>query len=177
MVSSFNNELEKKGQDMQEFFFKYAEDGTYCVQSYEGDEPEVIVPEIYCGKPVTILLDGLFSGHSEITSVQIPDSVTQMGGFLFDGCLNLHQITLPKELRDMWGYAFARCGIEEILLPEHVKSIVPFTFKDCKQLKTVICNPGLKKIYSWAFSGCDRLDDLRCGPDVEISPQAFETKK
>lgn len=29
---------------MQEFYFKYAEDGTYCVQSYEGDEAEVEIP-------------------------------------------------------------------------------------------------------------------------------------
>lgn len=161
---------------MQEFIFKYSEDETYCVQSYAGDEAEVVIPEVYCGKPVTILLDGLFSGHKEIKSVKIPDTVTQMGGFLFDGCENLHHITLPAELRDMWGYAFVRSGIEEITLPEHVQSIVPFTFKDCRQLKTVICNPGLKKIYSWAFGGCDQLTDLRHGPDVEISPQAFDSK-
>ena len=161
---------------MQEFYYKQADDGTWCVQSYEGDEPEVVIPEIYCGKPVTILLDNLFSGHSEIRSVKIPDSVTQMGGFLFDGCTELKKIDLPAELRDMWGYAFVRCGIEEITLPEHVSSIVSFTFKDCKNLKKVVCNQSLKKIYAWAFSGCDQLTDLQHGPDVEISPKAFETK-
>ena len=161
---------------MQEFYFKYAEDGTYCAQSYEGDEAEVVIPEVYCGKPVTILLDNLFAGHSEITSVKIPDTVTQIGGFVFDGCSNLHQITLPKDLTDMWGYAFVRCGIEEIILPEHVKSIVSFTFKDCKNLKKVVCNDGLKKIYSWAFGGCDQLKDFQAGADVEISPQAFDEK-
>lgn len=161
---------------MQEFYFKQADDGTFCVQSYNGDEADVVIPGIYCGKPVTILLDELFSGHPEIRSVQIPDSVTQMGGFLFDGCMELHHVKLPAELRDMWGYAFVRCGIEEIVLPEHVQSIVPFTFKDCKQLKRVICGKGLKKIYSWAFSGCEQLTDLQYGAETEISPQAFETK-
>ena len=161
---------------MQEFYFKYAEDGTYCVQSYEGDEAEVVIPPVYCGKPVTILLDNLFAGHAEITSVQIPDTVTQIGGFVFDGCINLHQIKLPSELTDMWGYAFVRSGIEEICLPEHVKSIVSFTFKDCRQLKKVVCNAELKKIYAWAFGGCEQLTDFQHGPDVEISPQAFETK-
>lgn len=161
---------------MQDFIFKLADNDTYCVQSYTGDEAEVFIPEIYCGRPVTILLDGVFSGHEEITSVHIPDTVTQLGGFLFDGCVNLHHIKLPALLEDMWGYAFVRSGIEEIILPEHVHSIVPFTFKDCKELKTVICNDGLKKIYSWAFSGCSKLKDLQHGPDVEISPQAFEEK-
>ena len=118
----------------------------------------------------------MFAGHSEITSVKIPDTVTQIGGFVFDGCENLRQITLPKNLTDMWGYAFVRSGIEEIILPEHVRSIVSFTFKDCKNLKKVVCNKDLKKIYSWAFGGCEQLTDFQHGPDVEISPQAFDEK-
>ena len=161
---------------MQEFYFKYAEDGTYCAQSYEGDEAEVVIPPLYCGKPVTILLDNLFAGHTEITSVQIPDTVTQIGGFVFDGCKNLKQIKLPAELTDMWGYAFVRSGIEEVCLPEHVKSIVSFTFKDCVNRKKFVCNEDLKKIYAWAFGGCENLKDFQHGPDVEISPQAFESK-
>lgn len=160
---------------MQDFIYKMVDDGTYCVIQYTGDEKEVVIPDRYCGKPVTILNDGLFSGHEEIMSVHIPDSVTQIGGFMFDGCNNLRQVKLPKELTDMWGYAFARCGIEEIILPEHVHSIVSFTFKDCKNLRRVVCNAGLKKIYSWAFQGCDSLTEFEHGPDVEISPQAFDS--
>ena len=162
---------------MQEFLYKMVDDGTYCVIGYSGDEAEVQIPEIYCGKPVTILNDNVFAGHKEITSVKIPDSVTQMGGFLFDGCENLRQIRLPSSLTDMWGYAFVRCGIEEIILPEKVQSIVSFVFKDCKNLKRVVCNDGLKKIYAWAFQGCDALKEsgnLEHGPEVEISPKAFE---
>lgn len=161
---------------MQEFYFRYADDGTYCAQSYEGDEAEVEIPAVYCGKPVTILLDGLFSGHEEITSVRIPDTVSQIGGFVFDGCRSLKSIRLPDGLRDMWGYAFVRSGIEEIILPENVHSIVSFTFKDCKNLKRFVCNPKLKKIYAWAFSGCDLLTEIEHGPEVEISPKAFEAK-
>lgn len=39
---------------MQEFFYKYLEDETYCVMGYDGDEENVAVPEVYGGKPVTI---------------------------------------------------------------------------------------------------------------------------
>lgn len=161
---------------MQEFFYKMLDDETYAAMSYEGDEPDVIIPVVYNGKPVTLLSDNLFAGHKEITSVSIPDSVTDIGGFVFDGCDSLHHVSLPKELRNMWQYAFVRSSIEEIVLPEHVASIVPFTFKDCKRLRKVICNKGLKKICAWAFSGCTQLEDVTYGPDVEVSPEAFASK-
>lgn len=147
---------------------------SYTVSGYKGNTKRVVIPDSYSGKPVTILFDKLFSGHSEIESVVIPDSVTDLGEFLFDGCMNLHHITLPPNLMFLWGYTFARCGLEEITLPDTLKRIPPYCFKECSQLKKVICGSGLKKIDSWAFGGCGQLTELIHGPDVEISPAAFE---
>ena len=161
---------------MQNFYYKMIDNETYAVMSYEGDEAAVVIPDIYNGKPVTLLADNLFAGHSEITSVAIPDSVTDIGGFVFDGCEKLHQVRLPAKLQNLWQYAFVRSSIEEIVLPEQMQSLVPFTFKDCKQLKRVVCNPGLKRIYAWAFSGCDQLEDVVYGSDTEVSDDAFSQK-
>lgn len=162
---------------MQDYFYKQVEDGTWCIAAYAGDESEVVIPGEYQGMPVTILYDDLFKGHEEITSVRIPDSVTDIGGFVFDGCTHLTHVTLPASLENMWQYAFARSGIEEVTLPEKVRQIVPFTFKDCKNLRKVVCNSGLREIGAWAFDGCDRLAELMHEPGVKIkiSPLAFET--
>lgn len=162
---------------MQDFTFKIIEEnGTYCAVGYEGDEAEVVIPATYSGVPVTILFDDLFKGHTEITSVHIPDTVTEIGGFVFDGCTNLHRVILPSSVENMWQYAFVRSGIEEIILPEKMRYIPPFAFKDCKQLKKVVCNQNLKEICSWAFSGCDQLKEIVHGPDVQISDKIFEAK-
>lgn len=162
---------------MQDFFYKQIEDGTWSVVAYSGDDAEITIPEEHQGSPVTVLYDDLFKGHAEITEVHIPDSVTDIGGFVFDGCVNLRRINLPKNLENMWQYAFARCGIEEIILPENVRQLVPFTFKDCKNLKKVVCNPGLREIGAWAFDGCDSLSELmhEPGKQPKINPKAFET--
>lgn len=32
------------------------------------------------------------------------------------------------------------------------------------------------KIYAWVFGGCDQLEEVVCGPDVEISPDAYKPK-
>lgn len=161
---------------MQQFSFEELIDHTICITGYDGDETEVIIPDDCGGVPFTMLSDGIFKGHPEITSVRIPDSVTYLGGFVFDGCVNLKRLTLPAGLTDIFQYAFARSGIEEIELPAQVNSIPAFAFKDCKSLRRVICNPGLKKIHAWAFEGCDALTDVVHSPETEVSPDAFAGK-
>lgn len=161
---------------MQDFFFKQNVDYTYCVTGYRGDEAEVIIPESYCGASVTILNDRIFAGHKEITSIHIPDTVTSMGAFLFEGCENLRQIDLPAGLNYLWGYTFSGSAFEEIVLPDTLGVLPSFTFTDCKYLRRVVCGSGMKKIYAWVFGGCDRLEEVVCGPDVEISPDAYKPK-
>ena len=158
---------------MQDFIYKMIEDGTYCVMSYQGDEAEVVIPD---DRDVTILYDDLFKGHTEITSVHIPDTVTDMGEFLFDGCTGLRQLRLPAQLTTLWGLTFVRSSIEEIVLPDGVESIPPFAFKDCKDLKKVVCGSGLKRIHAWAFGGCGQLKEVVHGPHVEVSPEAYRSK-
>ncbi|MBR6350402.1 MAG: leucine-rich repeat domain-containing protein [Lachnospiraceae bacterium] len=160
---------------MQEFTYKQVEDGTYAVSGYTGDEAEIVIPP-YLGT-ITILSDKLFAGHSEITSVTIPDTVTDMGEFLFDGCTELRSIKLPASLERLWGLTFVRCGIEEIELPDGLKTIPPFAFKECRNLRKVVCGKGLKHIYDWAFSGCDALKEVQHGDETVVDERAFETKR
>ena len=158
---------------MHEFYYRKVDDGTNCLIGYRGDETEVVIPD---DQSVTILSDKIFLGHSEITSVLIPDTVTDIGEFVFDGCENLRELKLPEKLNTLWGYSFVRCGIEEIVLPDQLRIIPPFAFKDCKNLRKVVCGKGLKKIYAWAFGGCDQLreENVIHDPSVDISPRAFE---
>ena len=163
------------GETMNEFSFQMNYDEqSYTVIRYNGANEDVVIPGVFLGKPVTILFDKLFAGHKEIRSVSIPDTVTDIGEFAFDGCLNLHHIELPSGLLYLWGYTFCRSGIEEIVLPDPVKVIPPYAFKDCKNLRKVICGSGLKKISHWAFGGCEQLSEVVHDPSVEISPKAFE---
>lgn len=160
---------------MQDFVFKpIAENNTFCAIQYDGNKADVTIPATYNGEPVTILYDNLFRGHKEIISVTIPDTINAIGGFVFDGCDNLRTIKFSPNIKEFWQYAFVRCGIEEIVLPEKLKFVPPFAFKDCKNLRKVVCNAELKEICAWAFEGCDKLTDLQHGPDVIVSPRAFE---
>lgn len=162
---------------MQELQYKQIDDGTFCVSAYSGDEALVEVPAEVDGVPVTVIADGVFRGHPEITEIRLPETVTDLGEFVFDGCENLRQLRLPAGLCRLWGYTFVRSGLEELVLPDGVRSIPPFCFKDCKALRRVVCGAGMRQIHAWAFGGCDLLSELACGPQVKLHPQAFETKE
>ena len=157
-----------------EFSFKEMVDGSYCVMGYQGDAPHVVIPDSHNERPVTILFDNLFSGHQEIETVHIPDTVTNIGGFIFEGCTSLHHVELPAKLENLWRGALAHSSLEEVVIPDGVTSLVIYVFKDCKQLKKVVCGVGLQKISPWAFGGCSQLLEVEHDHPVEISPKAFE---
>ena len=71
------------------------DDGTYCITGYEGDESEVVVPT---DRVFTILSDKIFRGHSEITSIQIPDTVTEIGDYAFADCETLLDVSIPDSV-------------------------------------------------------------------------------
>ena len=155
---------------MQEFYYKYLpETDSFGLDGYQGDEAEVVIPAMQSNKPVIMVFEDVFKGHPEITTVKFPDAVSFIGGFLFDGCINLRHIELPKELEHIWQYAFVRCGVEEIILPEKVKFIPPYAFKDCKNLRRIVCNDLLDEICAHAFEGCDKLTEIIVGPNTKTA--------
>ncbi len=157
-----------------EFFYKYVDDETYCLTSYKGQETFVVIPDMYCGRPVTIVSDDIFKGHKELTGVQLPAGLKALGGFVFDGCENLHEIILPEGLGDIWQYAFVRSGIRKIRIPGSVKHIIPFVFKDCRELVCFEAGDGLEKIFPRAFAGCDNLKEIHVSKRTEIDPAVLK---
>ncbi len=154
-----------------DFYYRMIDEGTFCITSYNGRTEHVVIPDKI---NATILYDDLFKGHTEITSVKIPDTITDIGGFVFDGCTNIKEIILPPNLINMWQYAMTRCGIKSITIPGSVNSVVPFTFNQCKNLKTVIFCEGTIKICSWAFKDCTALLDVYLPKSlIDISNLAF----
>ena len=70
----------------EEYAEDYAEDNG-------GDEEWVEeIPDSYYGCPVSVLMDDIFKNHTEIEKVILPDTLTDIGGFVFDGCTSLKHI-------------------------------------------------------------------------------------
>ncbi len=154
------------------FYYKMVPDGTYCLTQYTGSSSHVAFPN---NITISILNDSLFKGHTEIESIDIPESITQIGGFVFDGCTNLKSLKLPDHLEGMWQYAMTRTSLEEIEIPGSIQAIIPFTFSQSKSLRKVILNEGTKEISAWAFKDCEALTDVYLPASLTIiHDQAFE---
>jgi len=155
------------------FYYRMIDDGSFCLTGYIGNETSVVLPE--CAGKLTVIFDDVFKRHPEITHVEMPDTVTDIGGFVFDGLWNLKELRLSKSLVNLWQYAFTRCGIETVELPEGVKTVSMFAFHECKNLKSVTLSAGTTQILAWAFKNCTSLQDVYVrNPNIEISPKAFE---
>ena len=42
----------------------------------------------------------------------------------------------------------------------------PYAFKDCKNLRRIVCNDLLDEICDHAFEGCEKLTEIIVGPNT-----------
>ena len=81
---------------------------------------------------------GLFQGGTKITSIEIPETVTEIEDAAFCGCTRLASITLPDGLTEIGDSAFERCtSLTNIVIPASVTNIGYFAFRDCLRLRNV----------------------------------------
>ena len=74
------------------------------------------------------------------TSVDIPSSVTSIGGSAFLLCSGLTSVVIPPSVTSIGESAFANCsGLTIVVIPSSVTSISSGAFYDCSNLKEVYC--------------------------------------
>jgi len=91
--------------------------------------------------------DWAFDGNTALTSMDIPDGVTEIGVGAFYGCLRLTSVTIPASVTVIKNNAFDGCtGLTEIAIPESVIAIGNHAFRRCSNLAAINvagCNSGV----------------------------------
>ena len=75
---------------------------------------------------------------------------------LLAGCKNS---VIPNEVEKIEEDAFSETPIKSIEIPESVKYIGGYAFRNCKDLKTVVISKNVEFIGKGAFDGCTALED------------------
>ena len=80
--------------------------------------------------------DNAFSGCTFLTSIEIPNGVTSIGGSSFEYCYSLSSIDIPDSVTSIGSSAFNKCySLSEITIPNSVTSIGAYAFYQCYSLR------------------------------------------
>ena len=167
-----------------EGFWEYEEvDGGAKLTEYLGTDTDVVIPEEIDGVKVVTFDEGVFAYNRKITSVTLPDSITQIPEGAFRSCTalkcvtlgngvtaigneafcearSLQKINLTNNLVSVGDAAFFDCVDLEITIPESVRTIGPMAFYRCCQLVKVEIPAGVTEISYEAFAACWNLEEV-----------------
>ncbi|MDD4315890.1 MAG: leucine-rich repeat domain-containing protein [Clostridia bacterium] len=143
------------------------------IYDYKGALTQVTIPDQINGTTVTTLAD-VFQGNRDIISVTIPEGVEYLCE-TFDGCTNLQTVNLPQSLLEIGENTFRGCAnITEINIPDSVKKIGKKAFTSCSSLTGIIFPEGVSELSASAFSGCSSMVEINIPSSVKIiGNQAF----
>ncbi len=97
--------------------------------------------------------DNAFNNRTNLTAVEMPESVTTIGGSAFYGCTGLTSVTILGNLTHIWGHAFRGCTSLSDVQIAGVHEISVYVFEGCTSLKSINLPEGLTYIYDSAFRG------------------------
>ena len=92
-------------------------------------------------------------GKTRITSIDIPSSVTTIGGWAFSES-QIGSITIPAGVTKIGSGAFSKCPIKTFAMPDSVKIVEAKAFEGCKNLESVTFSKSLESIGDSAFAYC-----------------------
>lgn len=138
--------------------------------SYLGKGGEVTIPDT-----VTAIAAYAFQGCTDVTKVNIPESVTSIGNYAFRSS-GLTEINLPSSIHTIGTHMFSYCAdLTELVIPETVTTIGNYAFQGCIGLTELVIPDTVTAIGDYAFRGCTDLTSLDTGDGVvTIGTYAFE---
>lgn len=118
-----------------EHCFRMTSEGlVFLAERYDGGKVLVIPNEID-GVIVTAIAPGGFQDCQGISTVILPDSLTDIGECAFAGCEDIRGLWLPDSMRRIGQSAFEGCiGIESVAVPGEMEFIGENAFTGCARL-------------------------------------------
>lgn len=183
-----------------ELAFSANSDGTAYVVRGRGTsrDRDLVIPDLYKGKPVIGVDYGAFSSYKDLKSVVMQSGMEYIGPRAFAGCTNLTSVVIPDGVTKIGYRAFRGCSeLSDISLPDSVIDVEREVFEytawydalpdglvyagkvvcgykgDMPEGCSIELKEGdTKAIAERAFSGtgCENLTSLSIPKGVEVIP-------
>ena len=125
-----------------------------------------------CNAVIKTNTNELFIGCN---NTKIPNSVTDIGKYAFQGCNGIISIVLPNSVTSIGEGAFVACnGLTSVILSNNLKSIGEWAFNDCTSLSSVSIPNSVTSIGDYSFKGCSGLNSVNLSENLtSIGQSAF----
>ena len=158
------------------FIYKLTDNCFYTITGLiDTTISNIVISPTFDGKEVRAIDDEAFENCTNLTTVNIPMTITRIGASAFKDCENLVSIILPSKLTSIEDRTFFGCSklvnislpntleiigseafsfcvaLKKIVVPDKVTLIKDGTFSFCLSLSSVSLPSGLKRIGSCAF--------------------------
>ena len=139
---------------------------SQCSTSINGD---LLIPNT-----VTAIAMNTFANCTGLTSVRFEEGsvLTQISDEAFYKCSNLKSIILPDSLTNLGETVFSYSGLEYIVIPEGITTIKREMFEYCSSLTDVQLPSTITTIEKYGFSFCNSLENINL-PEGLTSIDAF----
>lgn len=126
-----------------EYYYKVNDDNTATITKYIGKGGDAVIPTEINGMKVTAIGNtpgriGAFEYCTTLTSVVIPEGVTEIQDNAFYYCTMLTSVVIPEGVTKIQDNAFYSChSLKMITIPASVTVIWHCAFADCPNLQSV----------------------------------------
>lgn len=141
----------------------------FCTGIGTATATDIVIANVYNGKPVEAIAYGAFSEEENITGVTVPAGI-ELGTRAFYMCTSLQTVTLCEGVERISDRAFSECSnLKSITVPDSVTYIGISAFYRCTALEKAILseNSNLTYIAGFAFSSCTALKEIFIPKNVE----------
>lgn len=116
-----------------------------------------------------------FAKCISLGTIGIPGSVKTVGDSAFYGCTNLTKVYLSNGVSTVGDCAFSQCThLQNVTVPGSVQTIGFMVFSHCTDLSSLTISSGVTTIGRSAFSGCEGLVSVKLPDSIStIEESAF----
>ena len=130
-----------------------------CGIKYYWNNQEISTLEI--PSSVTKIGDYAFHRCSGLTTLNLPSNVTSIGYRAFSECSDLTSVDLPSSITNIGDYVFFYCeNLSKVNLPSEITAISNGAFGGCSSLKNIELPAGITSIGEDAFVNCSNLQNM-----------------